>query len=294
VKKGDLLFVIEPLPYQTKLQQAQAAEAGAKAQLTNADANYNRQLSLQKNNVASVQALDDARAARDNAEAQLQQAQANTALAAITYSYTHVTAPFDGAVSTHLVSVGNLVGTSPTQLATIVQATPIYVNFNLSEQDVERVRAEMRRRGLTRVEVDKVPMEVGLQTETGFPHTGHLDYAAPSISSATGTLAVRGVLENADRLLLPGNFVRVRIPVAQNVDALLVPATALGGDQGGPYVLVVGPDDVVQQRAVQTGPQDGTLRVIESGLSATDRVVVNGLQRAVPGQKVAPETAAAQ
>ncbi len=292
VKKGDLLFVIEPLPYQTKLQQARAAEAGALAQLHNAQVNFDRQLSLQKNNVASVQALDDARATRDNAQAQLQQAQANTQLAAITYAYTHVTAPFDGAVSTHLVSVGNLVGTSPTHLATIVQSQPLYVNFSLSEQDVERVRVEMRRRGLTRVEIDKVPMDVGLQTETGYPHTGHLDYAAPMISAATGTLAVRGVLENADRLLLPGSFVRVRIPIQQNVDALLVPATALGGDQGGAYVLVVGPDDIVQQRPVQTGAQEGMLRVIESGLSPTDRVVVNGLQRAVPGQKVAPETAA--
>ena len=291
VKKGDLLFVIEPLPYQTKLQAAQAVEAGAKAQLTNAEVNFNRQLDLQRGNVASVQNLDDARANRDAAAANLQQAQANTALAAITYSYTHVTAPFDGQVSAHLVSVGNLVGTSPTQLATIVQATPIYVNFSLSEQDVERVRAEMRRRGLKRVEIDKVPMDVGLQTETGFPHVGHLDYAAPMVSAATGTLAVRGVLENADRLLLPGNFVRVRIPIQQNVDALLVPSTALGGDQGGAYVLVVGADNVVEQRAVRMGPEENGYRVIESGLSPTDRVVVNGLQRAVPGQKVAPEAA---
>jgi len=291
VKKGDLLFVIEPLPYQTKLQQAQAAEAGAQAQLNNAEINFNRQLSLQTNNVASVQNLDDAREARDNAQAALLQAKANTQLAAITYSYTNVTAPFDGLVSAHLVSIGNLVGTSPTQLATIVQTQPIYVNFNLSEQDVERVRAEMRRRGLTRTDIQKVPVEIGLQTETGFPHVGHLDYAAPMISASTGTLAVRGLLENEDRALLPGNFVRVRVPIERNVQAMLVPATALGGDQGGPYVLLVGTDDVVEQRPVTTGPQVGALRVIESGLALTDRVVVDGLQRAVPGQKVAPESA---
>jgi RND family efflux transporter MFP subunit len=289
VKKGDLLFVIEPLPFQTKLQQAQAAEAGAQAQLVNARINFDRQMSLQKNNVASVQNLDDARAARDAAQAALDQARANTQLAAITYSYTHVTAPFDGLVSAHLVSVGELVGTSPTHLATIVQARPIYVNFSLSEQEVERVRAEMRRRGLTRADLEKVPLEVGLQSENGFPHVGHLDYAAPVINAATGTLAVRGVLENQDYALLPGNFVRVRVPIQQDVDALLVPATALGSDQGGAYVLVVGPDDVVQQRPVTLGPQEGSLRVVETGLSATDRVVVDGLQRAVPGQKVAPE-----
>ncbi|WP_428483559.1 efflux RND transporter periplasmic adaptor subunit [Rhodopila sp.] len=292
VKTGDVLFTIEPPPYQTKLQQAQAAEAGARAQLVDAEANYNRQLSLQKNAVASVQSLDDARAQRDNMQASLSQAQANTQLAAITFSYTRVLAPFDGLVSAHLVSVGELVGTQPTQLATIVQIQPIYVTFNISEQDLQGIRVEMARRGLRREDLGRVPLEVGLQTETGFPHAGHLDYAAPTVNPATGTLAVRGVLKNADRALLPGNYVRVRVPLEQNVDALLVPDTALGRDQGGSYVLVVGGDDVVAQRGVSIGPLDGTMRVIEHGLAPADRVVIDGLQRAVPGQKVATDSTA--
>lgn len=288
VKSGDVLFTIEPLPYQTKLQQAQAAEAGARAQLVDSEANYNRQLSLQKNAVASVQALDDARATRDNAQASLAQAEANTQLAAITFSYTRVMAPFDGIVSAHLLSVGELVGTSPTQLATIVQVQPIYVNFNIGELDLEHIRIEMAHLGLRREDLGKVPLEVGLQSEVGFPHKGHLDYAAPMLNPSTGTLAVRGILENADRALLPGNYVRVRVPVGENANALLVPDTALGTDQAGPYLLVVGDDDVVAQRLVAIGSLNGEMRVIEHGLKPADRVVVAGLQRAVPGEKVAP------
>ena len=197
---------------------------------------------------------------RDNAQANLQQAQANTKIAAINYGYTDVVAPFDGIVSAHLVSVGELVGAaSPTQLATIVQLDPIYVNFNVNEQDVLRVRAEARRRGMTSSDLTQLPIEVGLQTETGYPHKGKLDYAAPTINQSTGTLAVRGVLPNADRVLLPGYFVRVRVPFDQQQNALLVPDVALGSDQAGRYVLVVNGENVVEQRKVRTGPARGRL-----------------------------------
>ena len=134
-----------------------------------------------------------------------------------------------------------------------------------------------------------MPVEVGLQTETGYPHKGKLDYVAPTINQSTGTLAVRGILPNPDRVLLPGYFVRVRVPVDQQQDALLVPDVALGSDQGGRYVLVVNDDNVVEQRKVETGQLDGGLRVIESGLKPDDRVVVAGLLRAIPGQKVEPQ-----
>ena len=289
VKKGDILFTIEPLPYQAKLQQAQAAEASAQAQLTNAAATFNRQEALQRQSVASVQNLDDARGQRDTAQANLAQAQANTQLAAINYSYTRVLAPFDGRVSAHLVSVGDLVGSSPTRLATIVQMHPIYVNFSVSETDVLRIRAEAHRRGEHAEAINSVPVEIGLQSETGYPHRGHLDYAAPTVDPSTGTLAVRGILENPDVVLLPGYFARVRVPLAQ-ADALLVPDEALGADQAGRYVLVVGTDKVVAQRHVTTGPLEGSLRVIETGLKADDQVVINGVQRAIPGQAVEPAT----
>jgi RND family efflux transporter MFP subunit len=234
--------------------------------------------------------LDTSTSNRDNAQANLQQAQVNTRIAEVNYGYTKVVAPFDGIVSAHQVSIGELVGAaSPTQLATIVALDPIYVTFNVNEQDVLRIRAEARRRGLTADDLKQVPIEVGLQTEPGYPHVGKLDYAAPTINQSTGTLAVRGVLPNADRVLLPGYYVRVRVPLAQQEGALLVPDVALGSDQSGRYVLVVNGDNVVEQRKVQAGPVEGDLRVIESGSKAADRVVIAGLLRAIPGQKVDPQ-----
>ena len=290
VKAGTTLFTIEPETYKLKLEQAQAAEAGSQASLKQAETDYKRQVDLVAKQAVSQATLDSSTSARDNAQANLQQAQANTKIAAINYGYTDVTAPFDGVVSAHLVSVGELVGaTSPTQLATIVQLDPIYVNFNVAEQDVLRVRAEARRRGLTSSDLTRLPIEVALQTETGYPHKGKLDYIAPILNQSTGTLPVRGLLPNPDRVLLPGYFVRVRVPYDKQENALLVPDVSLGSDQSGRYMLVVNGDDVVEQRKVQTGPLDGDLRVIEDGLKPDDKVVVAGLLRAIPGQKVAPK-----
>jgi RND family efflux transporter MFP subunit len=290
VKEGATLFTIEPETYKLKLEQAQAAEAGSQASLKQADADYKRQADLVARQAVSQATLDTSTSNRDNAQANLQQAQVNTKIAEVNYGYTKVTAPFDGIVSAHLASVGELVGVaSPTQLATIVALDPIYVNFNVNEQDVLRIREEARRRGLTAADLKSLPIEVGLQTETGYPHQGKLDYAAPTINQSTGTLAARGVVPNPDRVLLPGYFVRIRVPVEKQPDALLVPDTALGSDQSGRYVLVVTGENLVEQRKVETGPLDGDLRVIESGLKAEDRVVTAGLLRAVPGQKVDPQ-----
>jgi RND family efflux transporter MFP subunit len=290
VKEGTTLFTIEPETYKLKLDQAQAAEAGAQASLTQAELDFKRQTDLVARQAVSQSTLDTSTANRDNARANLQQAQANTRIAEVNYGYTTVTAPFDGFVSAHLVSVGELVGAaSPTQLATIVAQYPIYVNFNVNERDVLRFRAEARRRGLTSADLKKTPVEVGLQTEDGFPHVGNLDYVAPTVNQSTGTLAVRGIIPNADRVLLPGYFVRVRVPVETQQDALLVPDTALGSDQSGRYVLVVNKDNVVEQRQVTIGPVDNGLRVIDSGLNPDDHVVIAGLLRSIPGQKVDPQ-----
>lgn len=290
VKKGTTLFTIEPETYQLKLQQAQAAQAGAEASNKQAETDFKRQSDLVSRQVVSQATLDQSTSARENSQANLQQAQINTRIAAVNFGYTNVTAPFDGIVSTHLVSVGELVGvSSPTQLATIVQIDPIYVNFNVSEQDVQRVREEARRRGLTVNDLRQLPIEVGLQTETGYPHKGKLDYLAPNVDASTGTLLVRGVLSNPDRTLLPGFYVRIRVPIDQQNNALLVPDSALGSDQAGRYVLVVNADNVVEQRKVTTGPLDADLRVIDSGLNPDDRVIVAGLLRAIPGQKVDPQ-----
>src|SRR2546430_2584379 len=181
VKKGTPLFVIEPEPYKVQLEQAQAAEEGAKATLINAEAEFTRQQELQSKDVSTQAALDKARANRDTARANVLQAQANVQTAEINLGYTTVSAPFDGVVTARKVSVGELVGGDHTsELATIVQLDPIWVWFNLSERDVQRVRAQMAKREVTISElINKVPVEVGLPTETGYPRDGVLDYVSP-------------------------------------------------------------------------------------------------------------------
>jgi RND family efflux transporter MFP subunit len=292
VKKGALLFTIEPESYKLKLDQSKAAQTSAEASFKQAKPAFDRQADLLKSGSSTQAQYDTAMAAMVAAQASVQQAEVSTQLAQINYDYTQVTAPFDGIVTARQVSVGQYVGgtATPTVLATIIQHDPLYVNFNISEQDVLRIRAEMQRRGLTPQDLKKVVVEIGLQSETGYPHKGTLDYAAPSVSQSTGTLAVRGLLPNGNRALLPGYFVRVRIPVGQVNDALFVPDAALGSDQSGRYVFVVNKDNVVEQRKVEIGPVIDGKRVIESGLRPDDRVVIAGLLRAVPGQKVDPQS----
>src|SRR6266851_4799183 len=221
---------------------------------------------------------------------QLDQAQANTHTAEINLGYTTVVAPFDGVVTARKVSIGELVGGNQTsQLASIVQLDPIWVWFNPSERDVQRARDRMMERGVNIADlVNKVPVEAGLQTETGYPHKGLLNYTAPDVNQSTGTLKVRGIFENAKHALLPGYFVRVRVPRPAE-QALLVPEVAVGSDQAGRYVLTVNADGVVEQRRVQLGQTTGEMRVIESGLKPDERVVVSGILGAVPGQKVDPQ-----
>jgi RND family efflux transporter MFP subunit len=289
VKEGTSLFVIEPEPYRLKVDAAKASVVSAQATLTQNEAEYQRQADLLKRQVSAQVTYDQALAQRDTSRANVQSAQANERLAEINLSYTNVTAPFDGVVSARQVSIGQLVGaTSATVLSTMVQLDPIWVNFTASERDVLQVRANLARADRTTADLLGIPVEIGLQTESGYPHKGKLDYVAPTVDAATGTLAVRAILENSDRVLLPGFFVRVRIP-SRPQPALLVSDTAIGSDQAGRYVLVVAKDNTVEQRKVELGQLVGDLRVIEKGMSKDDHVVVGGIMRAIPGQKVEPE-----
>jgi RND family efflux transporter MFP subunit len=289
VKKGTSLFAIEPEPYRLKVEAAKAAVTSAKATLKQNEAEFARQATLVTKQVTTQANYDKALALRDSSQADVQSAVANEQQAEINLGYTNVTAPFDGVVSARQVSIGQLVGAnSATVLSTIVQIDPIYVNYNASERDVLEARARLAGTGRTTADLLGTPTEIGLQTESGYPHKGKLDYVAPTVDPSTGTLAARAILENSDRVLLPGYFVRVRIPFRPQA-ALLVSDVAIGSDQGGRYVLIVNKDNVVEQRKVEPGQLIGELRVIEKGVTKDDRVVIGGIMRAIPGQKVEPE-----
>src|SRR6185503_13053323 len=220
VKKGQHLFTIEPEPYEIKLQQAQAAETAAQASQKQTEADFERQQELLQRQTASKAAFDAATAKRDNDKAKVLQTQADTKQAQINLDYTKVVAPFDGIVTARQVSLGELVGGSGTQvLATIVQLDPIHVNFTASERDVLNVRAMLDQRGQKANDLLGSDVEIGLQTDQGYPHKGKLDYIAPTVNQGTGTLAARAALPNPSRLMLPGFFVRVRVPM-QETDAL--------------------------------------------------------------------------
>jgi RND family efflux transporter MFP subunit len=292
VKKGDLLFTVQQDQYQDQLQQSQAQMLAAQASLSYAKTEVVRYTALLKKDAATQVEVDKWVYQRASAEAQLLGAQASVALARLNLGYTEVRAPFDGIVGKHLIDPGNVVGGGgqQTALAEITQLDPIYVVANLSEQDVLKVRANLGQHRLTLADLHKVPVDVGLSDETGFPHQGTIEYVAPAIDPATGTLLVRGILANPNFTLLPGFFVKMRLPMGQvDRNALVVPDRALQEDQGGRYLLIVNKDDVVEQRYVQLGQLDGALRVIASGLKPDDRVVVGDLWRASLGTKVTPQ-----
>ncbi|MBB4566720.1 efflux RND transporter periplasmic adaptor subunit [Rhizobium leucaenae] len=295
VKKDTQLFGIQSNTYQAQVDQAQATLASAQASQVGADQEYQRQLNLTKQKVTTQTALDSAKATLDQANATIQNAKASLDLAMINLGYTKVLAPFDGLVTAHLVDIGALVGVSgPTKLATIVQTDPLYVNFSVSEPQVLMIKRGMAAQGRTFTQTDlpAIPVELGLQGEADYPFKGHLDYASPQVDSSTGTLSVRGIVDNKDHALLPGLFVRVRVPLGHEDKALLVRDDAIGTNQQGSYVLIVGKDEAVEQKLVKTGQREGPLRVIESGLDAGDWVVTEGIQQAIPGSKVAPEKVA--
>jgi len=292
VRKGDLLFTIQQAPYKQQLAQAHAQVLTAQASLLYAKTEFARYSALVKKDAATQTEVDHWAFERASAEAQLLSAKAQVQIDEVNLGYTEVRAPFDGIVGKHLIDPGNVVGGGGQQaaLAEITQLNPIYVVANLSEQQVLKIRKNLDQHRLTLADLHKVPVDVGLSDEQGFPHRGTIEYVAPQLDPATGTLLVRGILPNPDRALLPGFFVRMRLPMGRvDRNALLVPDRALQTDQGGRYLLVLDSDDVVRQHYVQLGSLIGALRVVTSGLMPEDRVVVGDLWRATPGTKVVPK-----
>jgi RND family efflux transporter MFP subunit len=292
VKKGDLLFTIQQDQYKDQLVQAQAQVLAAQASLKHANTELPRYTALVKKDAATQTQVDEWVYQKASAEASLLSAQAQVALAKLNLSYTEVRAPFDGIVGKHLIDPGNVVGGGGQQsaLAEITQLDPIYVVANLSEQQVLKVRQNLGQHRLTLADLRKVPVGVELSDQTGFPLQGTIEFVSPGIDPSTGTLLVRGILANPDWTLLPGFFVNIRLPMGKvDRNALLVPDRALQEDQGGRYLLIVNKGDVVEQRYVQLGQLDGSLRVITSGLKPDDRVVVGDLWRATLATKVTPQ-----
>jgi membrane fusion protein, multidrug efflux system len=286
MKKGDTLFVIEQTMYKAQVKEAEAQLDGAKAKLVQSEAEFVRQETLLRQNVTAQNTYDQAKAKRDSDRASVENAEGNLTVAQTNLGYTTVQAPFDGIVSKHLVSVGELVGNGKaTKLA------PIYVEFNVSEQDVLKIRQNLANRRLTVEELSKIPLDIGLMNEEGYPHKGNMNYVAPEIDAQTGTILVRGLFNNANRDLIPGFFARIRVPLglgAQSV--LLIPNRVIAEDQAGKYALVVNKDDVVEQKRIKTGQLlVGGLRVITEGLTPDDRVVLTTNGQAVPGGKVVPK-----
>lgn len=291
VKKGDLLFVIEQAPYELAVRQAQGDLARAEASRAEATATAQRVLQAAKSGAVSRQQADEAVARQQVAEAQAFALKAALDKAKVDLSYTEVRAPFDGRIERRLKDPGNLVGAGEdTVITSINHIDPIYVYFSINELDLLRILGDRPRNQSAREVQDRrtQPLYMALANEDDFPHEGIFDFAAITLDSSTGTLLMRGLFPNGDARILPGLFARIRAPIREIPDALLVPERALGVDQSGRYVLVVKEDGEVEQRTVQVGGKRGDLRMIERGLSSNDRIIVDGIQRARPGAKVDP------
>jgi membrane fusion protein, multidrug efflux system len=295
VTKGTQLFGIERDVFQAQLDQAKAALARDEAVHAEAQVDLKRYQTLAKQDSIALQKMEDQTFVVQQDKATVDLDKANVETANINLGFTRVLAPFDGFVTRRLVDIGALVGASgPTILATIVQTDPIYVYFTVSEPQVLALRRSAAKAGLAFSGTDltylsSIPVEIGLQDEDGYPHKGLLDYASPQVDTSTGTLSLRALFENKDNALLAGLFVRVRMPIGHQDNALLTQNTAIGTNQEGSYVLVVGADNVVQRKIVKSGQRQGQLRIIEWGLDPGDWVVTEGVQRAFPGAKVEPQ-----
>ncbi len=287
VNRGDLLFVIDPQEYQAELERAQAQLAKDRAALSYARSQVRRYTPLTQQDLASEDTLENWRTTVQERQGSVKAGEAAMKLARLNLSYCTIRAPISGRIGRRLVDVGNLVGADEeTLLATIVQMHPIYVYFNPSESLLPRIASGTRPN----------PLQVRLTLSGGsaYPHPGKVDFIDNRVDPNTATITVRAVVPNPDKILVPGQYANVRLVLGENPQALLVPERAVGTDQRGSYVFVLGPEDKVEQRYVQTGPlYSGKLLLIDQGLKPGEQVVVEGLQRLRPGIKVKPQAASA-
>ena len=300
VEQGELLFVIDPRQYKAELQAAQAELASAQADVKLAQTELARAKQLYRQNAGPESDVVKWQGQLGTTRADILIAEAKIESAELLVEYSQVAAPISGRVGREQVDLGNLVGNGEATLLTdVTRFNPMYVYFNLNERNLLRLlkvyREKIQERGgdttSTYLKQEKMPVYMGLADEEDYPHEGILEFAESAVDTGTGTMELRGIFVNDGRppALLPGLFARVRVPVDQRADMLLVTERAVAQDQGGSYLLVVDNENKVERRSVVTGQVIDGLVVIEEGLSKDDRVVVVGVQRARPGFEVTPE-----
>jgi len=291
VHKGDLLFVIDPRPYEIKLAQAQAALETATARVALANNQLTRAQSLKRNEFATQETVDQRTNDQDASQAAVADAKARVRDAELDLEYCHVRAPFTGRIGARQVSIGSLIAgsrasTSPTTLlATLVSLDPLYLDFDMSESDFLTFSRERAR--VSGPLANKVV--ISLSDENNFAREGTLDFIDNALDRSSGTIHARATVPNPDLFLAPGQFARLRVAIAPPKQVFLLPDAAVMLDQSQHLVMTVGPDATVKPKIVTTGDLRGGLRVIQSGLEPSDRVVIDGLVRALPGSKVTPQ-----
>lgn len=291
VHKSDLLFVIDPRPYEIRLEQAKAALQTAAAKVALANNQLSRAQSLKHNEFATQETVDQRTSDQDASQAAVADAKARVRDAELDLEYCRVRAPFTGRIGARQVSIGSLVAgsraaTSPTTLlATLVSLDPLYLDFDMSESDFLTFSRERAR--LKGALANKVV--IGLSDENNFTREGTLDFIDNALDRSSGTIHARATVPNPELFLAPGQFARLRVAIAPPTPVYLLPDAAVVLDQSQRLVMTVGSDATVKPKIVTTGDLRGGLRVIQSGLEPSDRVVIDGLVRAIPGAKVAPQ-----
>ncbi|MBV8190389.1 MAG: efflux RND transporter periplasmic adaptor subunit [Alphaproteobacteria bacterium] len=294
VHKGDLLFVIDPRPYEIKLAEAQAALETANARVALANNQLNRAQSLRRSEFATQETVDQRTNEQNASKAAIEDAKARVRDAELDLEYCRVRAPFTGRIGARQVSIGSLIAGSraaispTTLLATLVSLDPLYLDFDMSESDFLTVSRQRARLGGPLA--NKVL--IGLSDETDFSREGTLDFIDNALDRSSGTIHARATVPNPELFLAPGQFARLKLAIAPPTPVYLLPDAAVVPDQSQRLVMTVAPDGTVKPKIVSTGELRGGLRVIRSGLEANDRVIIDGLMRAIPGSKVTPQDGA--
>ena len=293
VKKGDLLFVIDPRPFQNALASAQAQQAQAQARLDLASRQVQRSSELRQRDFASQSVLDERQEELRQAAGALDAAKAAVADAELNLEFTRITAPVGGRIGRHEVSIGNLVtggsGGGTTLLTTIVSLDPIYFYFDMSEADYLAYQRAAASGKIQSTRDGKVPVYARLTDEKDWPREGRLDFVDNQVDRGAGTIRARAVFPNSDFFVTPGQFGRIRIPGSEPYEALLVPDAAIVTDQSRKLLMTVAEDGTVVPKVVRLGPTYDGLRIIREGIGPDDRIIINGMVRARPGAKVAPQ-----